>query len=246
MDGFWGDRDPSIAESDSLGPRVVREMSLRTVEQLVDAVSSEISWRRKELTDLKCLLEAAASNRTRQSTLTRAALALLYAHWEGYVKSVAEMYLEFVCMQRCRNLELSDSLLAVTLRSMLASSEGSHKIKSHVDIVQFFRTQMETRSRLPYKSVIRTEFNLSSTVFFEILRTLGFTASECESKSHMLDHQLLAKRNHVAHGNNLPIDIDEYFHLHDEILALMNLLRNYIENAAETGAYLRAPKALRN
>jgi hypothetical protein len=215
-------------------------MSIRTVEQLVDAVSADISWRRKELTDLKYLLESSDGNRTRQTVLTRAALALLYAHWEGYVKAVSEMYLEFVCMQRCRNVELSDCMLAATLRTLLLSSESSHKISSHVEVVRFFRTGMDARSRLPYKSVVRTESNLSSTVLLEILRTLGFDASDYESKSHMLDHQLLAKRNHIAHGSALAIDKDEYLHLHDEILALMNLLRNYIENAAATGAYLRA------
>jgi hypothetical protein len=214
-------------------------MSIRTVEHLVDAVSADISWRRKELTDLRLLLEASAGNRTRQTTLTRAALALLYAHWEGYVKSVSEMYLEFVCMQRCRNSELSDNLLAATMRPWLTPAADSHKIRSHVDIVKFFRTQMETRSRLPYKNVIRTESNLSSAVLLEILRTLGFAVSDCEPKSHMLDHQLLAKRNHIAHGSGLMIDKDEYLYLHDEILALMNLLRNYVENAAATGEYLR-------
>jgi len=99
---------------------------------------------------------------------------------------------------------------------------------------------MDTRSRLPYKGVVRTESNLSSTVLLEILQTLGFAVSDCESKSHMLDHQLLAKRNHVAHGSVLVVDKEEYLYLHDEILALMNLLRNYVENAAATGAYLQA------
>src|ERR1035438_9312893 len=148
-------------------------MSIRTVEQLVDAVSTEISWRRKELTDLQIMLESAGDSRTRQAALSRAALALLYAHWEGFVKAVAEFYLEFVCMQRLRNHELSDSLLAVTLRSALQAAEASHRIGAHTDVVRFFRTQMDTRSRLPYKNVIRTESNLSSTVLLEILRTLG-------------------------------------------------------------------------
>jgi hypothetical protein len=214
-------------------------MSIRTVEQLTDAVSAEISWRRKELTDLRYLLEMSAGNRTRQATLTRAALALLYAHWEGYVHAVAEHYLEFVCMQRRKNSELADSLLAVALRSSFRSAEHSLKIKAHVEVVRFFRNQMANRARLPYKNVIRTDSNLSSIVLLEILQTLGFPSTEFEPKFHLLDHKLLARRNHVAHGSALSVDTDEYTRLHDEILALMNLLRNNVENAAATGAFLR-------
>lgn len=219
-------------------------MSIRTVEQLVDALSTEISWRRKELTDLRYLIESVSGNRTREAVLTRAGLALLYAHWEGYVKAVSELYLEFVCMQRCSNRDLSDNFLAVTLRAALQSAENSKKVKPHLDVVRFFRTQMDARSRLPYKNVIRTESNLSSTVLREILSTLGFSVAECESKSHLLDHQLLAKRNHIAHGSDLIVDKAEYLGLHEEILALMNLFRNHVENAAVTQTYLRATGAL--
>ena len=105
-------------------------MSIRTVEQLVDTLSAEISWRRKELTDLRYVLESSVDSRTRRATLTRAALALLYAHWEGYVKAAAERYLEFVCMQRRKNSELSDSLLALTVRSSLQAAESQGTLPS--------------------------------------------------------------------------------------------------------------------
>lgn len=172
--------------------------------------------------------------------MTRAAVALLYAHWEGFVKASAELYLEFVCMQRCKNSELADSMLAVLLRSKLQSAQASNKIRVHVNIVDFFRTQMQERHKLPYKNVIRTEANVSSLVLIEILRTLGLDSAEYESKCHMIDDKLLAKRNHIAHGSELDIDVEEYLELHDEILSLMNLLRNQIENAAATRQYLQS------
>jgi len=63
-------------------------VKIRTTEQLVDGVSTEISWRRKELTDLKSLVQKMAGVRSREDTITRAAFALLYAHWEGFVKAM--------------------------------------------------------------------------------------------------------------------------------------------------------------
>jgi len=214
-------------------------MKIRTTEQLIDGVAAEISWRRKELTDLRYLLASAIGNRAREETMTRAGVAMLYAHWEGFVKAIAEMYLEFVCMQRCKNSELADNMLAVVLRSYFHALGASNKIQASVALVEFFRTGMQKRSTLPYRRVVRTEANLSSTVLLEILRTLGLETTDYESKRHLIDNQLLAKRNHIAHGSALELEPDDYLQLHDEILALINLLRNQIENAAVTGRYLQ-------
>jgi hypothetical protein len=214
-------------------------MKIRTTESLIDILAADISWRRRELTDLRWAVQSAAGNRTRQDTFIRAAVALLYAHWEGFVKLVAERYLEFVSMQRHKNSELASNVLAVALRSMLQTAEASKKIGIHIDVIDFFREQMDGRSALPYRSVIRTEANLSSPVLLEIIRTIGISPADYEMKSHLLDNLLLAKRNHIAHGAALDVEPDDYFHLHDEILGLMNLFRTDVENAAVTKHYLK-------
>ena len=213
-------------------------MKIRTADQLIEAVATEIAWRRRELTDLRFLVESVDGNRTREAVLTRAAVALLYAHWEGFVKATAEIYLEFVAMQRCQNSELANSMLAIALRSKLRAAQASKKITAHATVVEFFRTQMDSRSLLPYKDAVRTEANLSSSVLLEILRTLGLPTDAYESKGNFIDSQLLAKRNHIAHGSTLSVESGEYLSLHDEVLNLMILFRNQIENAAVTRGYL--------
>lgn len=171
--------------------------------------------------------------------MTRAAVALLYAHWEGFVKAVAENYLEFVAMQRCKHSELSGNILAIVLRSRLSAAQSSKKIETHLGVVDFFRGEMEGRCTLPYKSAVRTEANLSSTVLIEILRTLGFDVTEYEPKYHLIDHKLVERRNHIAHGIALEVDVNEYLELQDEVLSLMNLFRNPVENYAVSGHYLK-------
>lgn len=96
-------------------------MKIRTIEQLVDELAIETGWRKKELTDLRSTVQGAAG-----SELLRGA-DKSHAHWEGFVKALAEDYLEFVCMQRCRNCELSSTMLAIVLRSKLQAAEGSKK-----------------------------------------------------------------------------------------------------------------------
>jgi MAE_28990/MAE_18760-like HEPN len=147
-------------------------VKIRTKEHLLDVMSAEIVWRRKELTDLCYLVQQTLGQRTRQEVVTRAAVALLYAHWEGFVKAAAEDYLEFVGMQRCKNSELAASMVAIMVRGKLRAAQASKRIASHLEVVDFFRTHMQERGSLPCKNAIRTDANLSSAVLIDILHTL--------------------------------------------------------------------------
>jgi hypothetical protein len=213
-------------------------VKIRTTEELIDAIATDLSWRRKELTDIRYLLQQASGNRSRQDLMTRAGIALLYSHWEGFVKAAAKAYLEFVAMQRCKNSELARCMLALTIRTRLNAASASKKISTHLELVDFFRSSMRQRSVLPYKSAINTESNLSSTVFFEILSTLGFDTEDYESKAHMIDNHLLAKRNQIAHGSVLDVSVDDFLRIFEGITALMNGFRNQVENAAVSKQYL--------
>lgn len=213
-------------------------MKIRTTEELVDAIAAELSWRRKELADIRYLVQQTSGNRSRQDLMTRAGIALLYAHWEGFVKAAAEAYLQFVAMQRCKNSELAHCMLALMIRTRLNAARASKKISTHLELVDFFRSSMKQRSTLPYKNAIHTESNLSSTVLLEILTTLGLDTKDYESKAHMIDNQLLAKRNHIAHGSVLDVNVNDYLRIYDGITALMNTFRNQVENAAVTKQYL--------
>ena len=103
-------------------------MKIRTTEQLVDEMAAEISWRRKELTDLRYLVESSSGRKIRQDVMTRAGVALLYAHWEGFVKAAAEMYLELVwSFQRCKNAELANNILVIVLRARLNAAQSRER-----------------------------------------------------------------------------------------------------------------------
>ena len=57
---------------------------VRTLNLLQDYLDKEISWRIKEIADMKiavCRIETVS-----KKTVIRAATPLLYAHWEGFVK----------------------------------------------------------------------------------------------------------------------------------------------------------------
>ena len=89
-------------------------MSLRTIEQLSDHISNDLAWRKKELSEIKALIETRRFSSQRHRALVRSGILILYAHWEGFIKSASRYYLEYV------------SLLVQRSRKRTAMREFSH------------------------------------------------------------------------------------------------------------------------
>ena len=69
---------------------------IRTLNDLNERLSEDLVWRKKELSVLKGLIETNSFTQNKTNALIRSGIALLYAHWEGYIKCAASAYLEFV------------------------------------------------------------------------------------------------------------------------------------------------------
>lgn len=207
---------------------------IRTREALTDALAGDLAWRRKELADIKRLTKAAHSEK---AVLLRAGIALLYAHFEGFVQKAGRSYLEYVCMQRPLNEELCDSLIAVIVKNRLGGIADSRKASAFGDLVSFFRKDGQSRAKFPYKTAIDTESNVSSSVLREIVWCLNLDYSPYETKQKLIDTRLLAKRNHIAHGKDVLVDEEDFESLHEEVIGMMTLLKNQIENATLEGGF---------
>ncbi|RYF60728.1 MAG: hypothetical protein EOO27_04715, partial [Comamonadaceae bacterium] len=66
---------------------------IHTLSQLQDALDNELGWRKKEISAFRV---ASSINGREASFYIRAGVALLYAHWEGFIKNSSEHYLNFV------------------------------------------------------------------------------------------------------------------------------------------------------
>ena len=207
-------------------------MSIRTAEALYDSLAADLIWRKKELTVFKLLTEEASPLSEKRRTLLRGAVALLYAHWEGFIKTASASYLEFVFFQRLAYRELAPNFLALSLRSLLRPAGASNRIGAHIAATEFFLRRLSERSSVPYKNAISTQANLSSRILEEIIATLGLDFAPFATKEKLLDEGLLAHRNTIAHGEFLLISYEEYDDLSGHVLAMMEEFSTQIANAA--------------
>lgn len=213
-------------------------MNLRTVEQLSDALSADIIWRKKELTSIRLMVESKSLSEDRKTAVLRGAVALLYAHWEGFVKAAGNAYLEFVHFQGLSYQQLARNFVALGARGRLKKAAGTTKIQAYLDVVDFFLENLGDRCSLPYKDGISTQSNLSSLVLRNIVETLGLDYSEFETKEKLLDELLLRQRNTIAHGEYLITTIEGYLDLYEDILQMMEAFRTQVDNAAALKRFL--------
>jgi len=94
-------------------------MSIRRLEELNDQLSSELAWRKKELSVIKSLIDTGSFSTSKKTALLRSGVTILYAHWEGFIKQAASIYLEFVSMQRLPYDKLSANFVALAMKSKL-------------------------------------------------------------------------------------------------------------------------------
>jgi MAE_28990/MAE_18760-like HEPN len=218
---------------------------IRTPNDLSDRLSEDLAWRKIELSAIKGLIERREFELQKNKVLTRSGIAILYAHWEGYIKCAATAYLEFVSMQRnLRYCDLTDNFIAIAMKSRLDEAASTKQATIHNEVIKFLVESMEERIKIPKEGVITTGSNLSSDILRQILALLGIDYQPYEMKQVLIDEKLLAKRNYIAHGEFLDVDIDSYRELHREVIDMMDLFRDQIENYAVQKLYLRTKTSI--
>ena len=213
---------------------------IRSEEDLVDKIASDRSWRIKEIQDFKNIILSSSISDNRKRMLYRAGVALLYAHWEGFVKKVGSYFLEYVAMQRLTVDELKNNFITLIIKGKLDHASNSKKYSTFGEIADFLLEKSSTRARVPYKGIVNTESNLSTKVLREIVWCLGLEYRPFEVKEKFIDSRLVDKRNHIAHGEEIFVDEEDMLEIIDEVLMLMEEFRNQVENAAILNSYKKS------
>lgn len=208
---------------------------IRTLDQLQNILDGEFSWRLKEIANLKIVVRS--SDKLCKSTAVRAAIPLLYGHWEGFIKNSSTHYLDYVNGQSLTYRDLKSCFIVFGVKRKINDLVSSKNSSVSIATLEFLRDELDERAKLKIESAIRTEFNLSSKVFANIAESIGINTQGYESRYHLIDESLLKRRNHIAHGEYLDVDSEGFRELADEILYLLRSYKTDIENAVSLKEY---------
>nr|WP_171180775.1 MAE_28990/MAE_18760 family HEPN-like nuclease [Ruegeria sp. HKCCD8929] len=201
------------------------------------ALDQEMAWRIKEIGVFKV---GAGKNGPQRKPYIRAGIALLYAHWEGFIKTSSEIYLSYVESRALRYRDLKSCFVVFGLKGKINTLVESRKSLPNIEAMEFIFSKLDETATLQIGSAVNTESNLTSKVFNNIAGSLDIDTSPYETKFHLIDSSLVDRRNKVAHGEFLDIQGREFSSLVDDILSIMRLYKTDIENAASLESYKRA------
>ncbi|MBU2615701.1 MAG: hypothetical protein KKC19_01215 [Nanoarchaeota archaeon] len=207
---------------------------MKNEEKLLDRLDKDLSWRKKELLFINSLIGEKEEN---LDVKLRIGLAILYAHWEGYIKKSSNFYVDFIKGEKLKCNEVNINFLALALRGKLNLITSTNKPSVHNKIVNFILESNEKFIKIPTK--IKTNSNLNHEVFKEILISLGLDFSRYELKKNLIDIKLVEKRHEITHGNYILIGKEEFLKLHTEILSIIDSFKEQILQAVTNKKYLR-------
>lgn len=209
-----------------------------TLEQLQDKIDSIVAWRKKELS---CLLEnVKITNDFSQSVAIRTGYVLTYAHFEGAIKHLATLYLEYVSGQNIEVEKLTMNFLLIGVKEQdLKILYETNKIDKRIEIIRKI-LDLRTSANLPFKNVINTESNLKSEVLQNILNIVNFDKSKYELDYNFIDSNLLKTRNLIAHGDKLDdtCTFDQFEQCNKKVLKLINDFSKDVYDYAKSKKYL--------
>jgi MAE_28990/MAE_18760-like HEPN len=209
---------------------------IRTATQLQEALDKEMSWRIKEIAAFRMATKTQEGD---QKTFIRAGVALVYAHWEGFIKAASEAYLNFVDNQGHIYRDLKSCFAVFGLKSRLALLVESRQAKPNIEAFDFVLSELDKRTRMNMSRAIDTESNLTSKVFANIASSLDIATAAYETKFNLIDESLVRRRNEIAHGNYLDLEAEDFRSLADEVLQMMRDYKTDLQNAASTATYRR-------
>lgn len=209
---------------------------IRTLAQLQEALDAEMGWRIKEISAFKLATKTDGINR---NAFIRAGVALVYSHWEGFIKAASEAYLNFVDNQGHMYRDLKSCFAVFGLKGKLALLGDSRQAKSSIEAFDFVLSELGKRARMSMSSAIDTESNLTSKVFANIASSLDIATVGYETKYNLIDESLVQRRNKIAHGEYLDLKVDDFRTLADEVLQMMRNYKTDLQNAASMATYRR-------
>ncbi|MCM3317183.1 MAE_28990/MAE_18760 family HEPN-like nuclease [Rummeliibacillus stabekisii] len=230
-------------------------------EQFESYLQDDLSWRKKEISDLLLLAQVSEQ----QEILLKSLILVLYSHWEGYVKKGSKLYLKYVSEKKVKIKDLTVNFKGIQLKSLSkACIEGQESISlaKEIDFINRYSSVENIKFKLSINPdddrevcIVETGHNLSPKVMKNIFNLIGLKYCQpIESREQYLNSNLLNNRNAIGHGSKIPEDsyhdfdlnLSEVLKLKEIIIAILDYFQESLLYYQENKLYLEGNLELKN
>lgn len=170
-------------------------------------LTKDLDWREAELGAMKILLNRPDISRIQKESLLRAAWALLYAHYEGFVKFSLNVYYDTLKTTFATRGQLPRPLLNISLREDLKAAKKLHEAELVEFLMNFHANYMTFGPIFPE---INTKSNLWPNILFDLLTDADLDPIKILPEKTKIQ-TLVARRNGIAHGEHSIIPEVDYY-----------------------------------
>ncbi len=212
-------------------------MQVSSLEDLQDKIDRDFAWRKKELIDFSTVIEKSSSE---FPVLCKMGIALLSAHFEGFVKNVSNYYLFYVSSREKDFSELTSNFAAIIIKKALLAGSAISEKSSNITLYKDCASKIiEEGSFRITNGVIDTKSNPTSEVLKNIFDTIGLDFTPYLTKVNYIDSDLLKNRNKAVHGERFEIHKDTFESTREHILEMMDKIAKQIMDSATNENFLK-------
>ncbi|WP_144411575.1 MAE_28990/MAE_18760 family HEPN-like nuclease [Azotobacter chroococcum] len=195
---------------------ILEEFEILTAE-LVDSRRAEMTQVMRVFGNFK--------KTTLEGTAAIMAVPVIYAHWEGFVKELLTLYLEYIEKQTIPPPGLHPHLFSFSMKSKIKLLSESGSVERYSEFASWMIEQLSRPIAFESKK-IETNSNLSYENLKALCDTLYIDVTAiAQSKKHI--NSLVNRRNNIAHTGR-PLKLDEEDVERDRALA-MRLIETFSE-----------------
>jgi hypothetical protein len=224
------------------------------LEALRVEFEEEQTWRQNEIRFLRNQIENIVSLAEKMQ-FRRALVVMLYAHYEGFCKFALLQYVRAVNQATIKGEEASFAIVAGAwarifvelemgnqksniFRNKLPDDSRLHRFSRRRDFVEQFTKFTSLIAQIP-EDTVDTESNLWPIVMQKNLYLLGLDHTLFSEHDNTI-HQLINRRNNIAHGTDrIGFTAEQYEKLESAVFEIMDDLMQVILEAVQEGRYKR-------
>lgn len=205
-----------------------------TIEKLSSKLDKELAWRKKELITLNSHADIHQDNKH----ILRAVFPLICAHYEGFLKNSAALYLQHISDMSIPLVELKNAFAPFTLNSEFTTCDGSKRATVRARVINEYNDILAKPMIVPNpKACIDTDSNPSPDVLTEILESLAIDATPFYTKFTFINDSLLKNRHSIVHGEYCDIPFEEFKQVLSTTLELIETIKDLLLDSSTNALY---------
>ncbi|MGI1822626.1 MAE_28990/MAE_18760 family HEPN-like nuclease [Exiguobacterium sp. TRN 1102] len=218
-------------------------------EQLQKILDRNASHRKKEISNLSIQIQSSEGDI--QNALLRAAIVILYAHFEGFSKEAIKSFIKYLNSKKVPVNLMKQHLKTLYYTKRIIDIQNANRKKVFNSLIkdvllndsEIFQVNEDA------KNIVVTEGNLKFEVLEDLLFLLGLEAEEfyfisdedqngIHTKREFIDREVLGLRNAIAHGENRKVTIREFEEIKQFVVEFIDSLKEHILTASYRENYI--------